>query len=228
MRKIIQWGGALGLALTVSSCGLLDAGGAAGPQAGPPVVITQNAPPSALVAVLGGRAAGPDLSGLISATARPLEDLAVLQAVTPSRVVLSSDSPAPPTVVIPGQPVPPGPDETTYVKAQYAARLKHWRSEVVSGRNAEAVRAHGVLSAWVRGLGLQARLGRQVDPPGSAGGLVAEAAAAASALSGLEENGNVFDGRRVLLLYSNDLAGRPPVGELAGDTVLVITRRNRN
>jgi hypothetical protein len=33
----------------------------------------------------------------------------------------------------------------------------------------------------------------------------------------------VFGSRRVVLLYTDDLASRPPAGELAGDTVLVIT-----
>lgn len=191
--------------------------------AGPPVVITRNVLPSALVAVLDEPTARPKLSGLISATARPREDFTVLQAVTPYRVVLSADSPAPPTVVVSGRPVAPGADATMYVKEQYAARLKRWRGEVASGRNAEAARARNVLSAWARGLGLQARLDRLADPPGSAGGLVAEAAAAASVLVGLEGNGNVFGGRRELLLYSNDLACLLLAGELADDSVLVIT-----
>ena len=80
------------------------------------------------------------------------------------------------------------------------------------------------MSAWLRGLGLRARTAGLADPPGSAGSLAAESADAASALAGLEEeDGNKFGGRRVLVLYSADLAGRPPAGELVGNTVLVVT-----
>ena len=80
------------------------------------------------------------------------------------------------------------------------------------------------MSAWLRGLGLSARAGRLADPPGSAGGLAAESADAASALAGLEEeDGNVFGDRRVLVLFTGDLAGRPQAGELTDNTVLVVT-----
>ena len=224
MRKIIHWVGGAGLALALSSCGILDARTSVPPRTGPPIVITQDALPSALVTVVDGTAFGPGLPALVHATAQPLEDLAVLQAGTPPTVVLSSGSPAPPTVVVAGKPAVPGADETTYAKAQYAAQLKHWSNEVAAGRDAEASREHDALSTWVRGLGLHARLGALADRPGPASSLVAEATAAASALAGLEEEkGNAFGARRVLLLYSNDLAGRLPAGELAGDIVVVIT-----
>ena len=79
------------------------------------------------------------------------------------------------------------------------------------------------LAAWLRGLRLPAKAGQLADPPGPAGSLVAESAAAASALAGLEEeDGNVFGSRRVIVLYTGDLTGRPPAGELTGDTVLVV------
>ena len=62
MRKIIQWGGAAGLAFALAGCGLLDVGGpATAPVTGPPVAITENVPPSALLAVLNGPAFGPAL-----------------------------------------------------------------------------------------------------------------------------------------------------------------------
>ena len=225
MRKIIQWGGVVSVAVALAGCGPLDVGGpAAAPSAGPPITITEDVAPSALLTVLDGPAAGSALSGLVNATARPRENLTVLQAGTPPRIVLSSAAPSPPAVVVAGRPAAPGKGATSYLSAQYASRLKRWRGLVAAGRRAEATRARDAVSAWLRGLGLPARTGRPADPPGSAGSLAAESADAASALAGLEEeDGNVFGGRRVLVLYTGDLAGRPPAGELTGDTVLVVT-----
>ena len=225
MKKIIQWGGAVSIAVALVGCAPLGIGGSAtAPSPGPPIRITEHMVPSALVAVLNGRTFGPALSGLVIATARPLENLTVLQADTPPRSVVSSAAPAPPTIVVAGRPAAPGKGSTSYLSAQYASRLKHWQGEVAAGRRAEAARTRDTVSAWLRGLGLRARTGGLVDPPGSAGSLPAESADAASALAGLEEeDGNNFGGRRVLVLYSADLIGRPPAGELAGDKVIVVT-----
>ena len=225
MKKIIQWGGAVSIAVALVGCAPLGIGGSAtAPSPGPPIRITEHMVPSALVAVLNGRTFGPALSGLVIATARPLENLTVLQADTPPRSVVSSAAPAPPTIVVAGRPAAPGKGSTSYLSAQYASRLKHWQGEVAAGRRAEAAKTRDTVSAWLRGLGLRARTGGLVDPPGSAGSLPAESADAASALAGLEEeDGNNFGGRRVLVLYSADLVGRPPAGELAGDKVIVVT-----
>ena len=224
MRKIIQWGGAVSVAVALAGCGPLDVGGpAAAPSTGPPVTITQDVAPSALLAVLNGPTFGPALSGLVNATARPRENLTVLQAGTPLQSVLSSAAPSPPAVVVAGL-ATPGKGATSYLSAQYASRLKYWRGVVAAGQRAEASQTRDEVSAWLRGLGLSARAGRLADPPGSAGGLAAESADAASALAGLEEeDGNVFGDRRVLVLFTGDLAGRPPAGELTDDTVLVVT-----
>ena len=74
------------------------------------------------------------------------------------------------------------------------------------------------MAAWPRAPGE----GRQPADPGPAGSLAEESAAASSALAGLEEeNGNLFGSRRVIVLYTGDLTGGPPAGELTGDTVLV-------
>jgi outer membrane protein OmpA-like peptidoglycan-associated protein len=127
--------------------------------------------------------------------------------------------------MVPGKPTAPRGDQTSYQAAQYANRLKHWRGEVTAGRNAEATQVRDSLAAWLRGLNLTAKTGQLADPHGPAASLVAEIAAAASALAGLaEEHGNVFGSRRVVVLYTDDLASRPPTGELSGDTVVVITR----
>jgi outer membrane protein OmpA-like peptidoglycan-associated protein len=226
VRKIIQLGGAAGLAFALAGCGLLGAPGtAAAPAAGPSVSITQDAPPSALIVVLDSGASGPAISDLVNATARSSEELTVLQAGAPAKIVLSSASPPPATVMVPGKPTAPRGDKTSYQAAQYANRLKHWRGEVTAGRNAEATQVRDSLAAWLRGLNLPVKVGQLADPPGPAASLVAESAAAASALAGLaEEHGNVFGSRRVVVLYTDDLASRPPTGELSGDTVVVITR----
>lgn len=226
MRKIIKRGGAVGLAFGVAGCGLLGAPGTArAPAAGPPVSVAQDTPPSALIAVLDSPPSWSAISGLVNATVRPSEQLTVVQAGAPPKIILSSASPPPATVVVPGEPAAPSGDQTSYQAAQYASRLKHWRGEVTASRDAEATEVRDSLAAWLRGLSLPAKVGRLTDPPGPATSLVAESAAAASALVGLEEeHGNVFGGRRVILLYTDDLASRPPAGELAGDTVFVITR----
>ena len=226
MRKIIQRASTAGLALTLAGCGLLGAPGtAAAPAAGPSVSISQDTPPSALVAVLESAASGPAISGLVNATVRSSEELTVLRAESPPKIILSSASPPPATVVVPGKPTAPRGDQTSYQAAQYANRLKHWRGEVTAGKNAEAAQVRDSLAAWLRGLSLAAKIGQLTDPSGPAASLVTESAAAASALAGLaEEHGNVFGSRRVVLLYTDDLASRPPAGELSGDTVVVITR----
>ena len=226
MRKIIQRAGTAGLAFGLAGCGLLGAPGTAtAPAAGPSVSISQDTPPSALVAVLESAASGPAISALVNATVRSSEELTVLQAEAPPKIILSSASPPPATVVVPGKPTAPRGDQTSYQAAQYANRLKHWRGEVTAGKNAEATQVRDSLAAWLRGLSLAAKIGQLTDPPGPAASLVTESAAAASALAGLaEEHGNVFGSRRVVVLYTDDLASRPPAGELSGDTVVVITR----
>jgi outer membrane protein OmpA-like peptidoglycan-associated protein len=226
VRKIIQRAGTAGLPLALAGCGLLGAPGTAtAPTAGPSVSISQDTPPSALVAVLESAASGPAISALVNVTVRSSEELTVLQAEAPPKIILSSASPPPATVVVPGKPTAPRGDQTSYQAAQYANRLKHWRGEVTAGKNAEAAQVRDSLAAWLRGLSLAAKIGQLTDPPGPASSLVTESAAAASALAGLaEEHGNVFGSRRVVLLYTDDLASRPPAGELSGDTVVVITR----
>jgi outer membrane protein OmpA-like peptidoglycan-associated protein len=225
MRKIIQWAGMAGLALALAGCDLSGIGGSAtAPPAGPSVTISADAAPSALISVLSEAAFGPALTSLVDATAQSREDLTVLRAGTPPQTVLSSDSPAPSAVVVAGEPAPRGRGETAYQAAQYAERLARWHDEIAAGKRAEATETRDALSGWLRGLALSAKTERLADPPGQAGSLAAECADAASVLAGLAEaDGDVFGSRRVLVLYSDDLSGRPPVGSLTGDTVLVIT-----
>ncbi len=227
MQRMIRRRGAGGLALgltaVLAGCSLNGIGDPPkAPPPGPPVVITQRAARSALVSVLDGAASGAALAHLVKATARPLEDLAVLRAGAPAQTVVSSVSPEPPTVLVAGKPAAPGGGETSYQAAQYADRSRRWRGQVAAGRRAEAAQMSGALASWLRGLGLPAWADEAADP-GPASSLAGESVAASSALAGLEEeNGNPFGSRRVIVLYTGDLTGRPPAGELAGDTVLVV------
>ena len=229
MRKVIhragRIGGAVSVAAMLAGCGLAGAGGpAGGTRTGPPVTLPQDVAPSALLAVTNDPASGPALAGLVAATARPNEDITILQAGTPPRTIVSSDSPAPRPVVIPGRPATPGGGETSYQSALYAKRLKRWHEEAAAGRRAGATQTRQAVSAWLRGLGIQAKLGQLGDPPAGQGTLAAESAVAASALAGLEETaGDGFGSRRVIVLYCDELTGTLPAGELTGDEVIVIT-----
>jgi len=218
-------GGAAVVAVVLAGCGLVNVGSPAGtPSTGPPVTITQDVAPSVLLTVMNGPASGPGLSGLVAATARPSEDITILQAGTPPETVVAAGSPAPPKIVVPGEPVAPGGGETSYQWALYTERVKHWRGELAAARQADVTQTRAAVTAWLRGLGIAGKVSKLADPPGGAGSLAAESAAAASALAGLElQNGNVFGSRRVIVLYCDDLSGTLPAGELAGDKVIVIT-----
>jgi outer membrane protein OmpA-like peptidoglycan-associated protein len=225
IQRIVRMGSGVGVAVILAGCGLSDVGGPAdAPSAGPPVIVTQNVPPAALLAVTSGPAAGPALSGLVTATARPSEDLTILQAGAPPETVIAAGSPPPPKVVIPGRPVPPAGSQTSYQSARYASRLKRWHGEVAAGQQADARQTGDEISAWLRGLGVGEKTSKLADPQGGADGLAAESAVAASALAGLEEeHGNIFGSRRVIVLYCDDLGGTLPAGELNGDMVLVVS-----
>src|SRR3954453_6189101 len=99
VRRIGAVAGAGGAAMMLGGCGLSGVGA---PQAsattGPPVTITQQVPASALLMVTNGPAAGPSLSRLATATARPNEDISILASGTPARTVITADAPAPATI----------------------------------------------------------------------------------------------------------------------------------
>ena len=207
--------------LALAAVWLFNVGGPAGaPSSRPPVTVTRNVPPSVLLTVMNGPVSGPGLPGLVAATARPSEDIAILQAGRPAKTVVAADSPAPPKVVIPGQPVAPGGGETSYQRARYAKRLTHWRGWLAAARQADAMLTRGTVSAWLRGLGIQGKVSKLADARDGAGRLAAESAAAASALAGLElQNGNIFGRRRVIVLYCDDLSGTLPAESWPGTTL---------
>ena len=225
MRNLIpraaRIGGAAAAAALLAGCNL--ASSSSGPATGPSVTVRSNVPPTALLMVLSGPASGPALSRLVTSTARPNEGIRILQAGTPARTIVASDSPAPPTVVLPGRPLAPGGDQTDYQMAQYAKRDKAWQARRTADLAAGAARTRADTSAWLAGLGLPQKLSRLADPPAGQGSLAAESAVAASALAGLEEEANnTFGHHRVVVLFCDNLNGALPAGELTGDDVIVV------
>jgi outer membrane protein OmpA-like peptidoglycan-associated protein len=224
MSKLIHWAGRIGIVAAVAllaGCNL--AGSQGGPATGPSVTVRQNVPPTALLTVLNGPASGPALSGLIASTARPNEDLRIMQAGTPTRTIVASDSPVPPPVVLPGQPLAPGRGQTDYQMAQHAKRQKAWQAKRTADLAAGVAQTHANTAAWLAGLDIPQKASRLADPPADQGSLAAESAVAASAMAGLvEEAGNIFGHHRVIVLFCDDLRGALPAGQLTGDDVIVV------
>jgi outer membrane protein OmpA-like peptidoglycan-associated protein len=223
MSKLIHWAGRIGVAAAVTllaGCNLASSPGS--PVTDPSVTVRQDVPPTALLAVLTGPASGGALSGLVASTARPDEDLRILQAGTPAKTIVASDSPAPSPVVLPGQPVAPGSGQTDYQMAQYAKRRKAWEAKRTADLAAGTAQTRADTSAWLAGLAIPRKVSRLADPPADHGSLAAESAVAASAMAGLEEAGNIFGHHRVIVLFCDDLSGALPAGELNGDDVVVV------
>ena len=224
MSKLIPRAGLIGTAaLATLLAGCNFASSSNGPATGPSVPVSPDVPATALLTVLTGRAAGPALTGLVNSTARPNEDVRVLQAGTPARTIVASDSPAPATVVIPGQPLPPGSGQTDYQMAEYTKRKQAWQATRAADLAAGAARTRADTSAWLAGLNLPRKLGALGDPPADQGRLAAESSVAASGLAGLEQDaGTAFTHHRVIVLFCDDLRGPLPAGELTGDDVIVV------
>ena len=224
MSKLTHWAGRIGVvaaATLLAGCNLASSPG--GPATRPSVTFRQSVPRTALLAVLTGPASGPALSRLLARTARPNEDMRILQTGTPARMIVASDSPVPSAVVLPGQPLAPGGGQTDYQMAQYANRQKAWRAKRTADLAAAAAKTRASTSAWLAGLDIPRKLSRLADPPAGEGSLAAESAVAASALAGLEEEaGNTFGHHRVIVLFCDDLSGALPAGELTGDDVIVV------
>lgn len=223
MRKLIYRIGAAAAVTLLAGCNLTSPSGA--PTTGSSVTVTPHVASSALLAVIDGPASGPALSGLVASTARPNEDIRILQAGTPTRTIVASDSPAPSAIVLPGQPLAPGGGQTSYQMAQYAKRHKAWQTRRTADLAAGAAQTRTDTSAWLASLDVPQKLRGLADPPAVPGCLAAESAIAASALAGLEEAaGSIFGYHRVIVLFCDDLGGTLPAGELTGDDVIVVTR----
>lgn len=224
MSKLTPRAGLIGtVALTTMLAGCNFASSSNGPATGPPVPVSPDVPATALLTVLTGRASSPALTGLVSSTARPNEDIRVLQAGVPARTIVASDSPAPTTVVIPGEPLPPGSGQTDYQMAEYTKRRQAWQAQRAADLADGAAKTRANTSAWLAGLNLPQRLGTLGDPSADQGSLTAESSVAASALAGLEQDaGTAFTHHRVIVLFTDDLSGALPAGELTGDDVIVV------
>jgi len=215
-------GAAVGAVALLAGCNLSSAGAAG---VGPAVTITQPAVPAALLAVLAGPAPWPSLATLVSSTARPREDLRILQAGTPVTTVVASDSPAPAKIILPGQPLAPTGGQTAYQAAQYDKRLTAWRAQRATDTRAAAEQTRQRTSAWVSALRIAQHIAALADTHGDEGSLAAEGAVAASAMTGLQQDtGDTFANRRVIVLYPDDLNGTLPAGELNGDEVITVTQ----
>jgi outer membrane protein OmpA-like peptidoglycan-associated protein len=217
-------GGAAGVAVLVAGCGLSSVGAPGGQTTSSGVTITQHVAPSALLAVTTGPASGPALAGLVAGTARPSEDVTILQAGTPAKTIVVSDSPAPTTIVIPGPPTAPPGGATEFQSAQYTKKLGAYRAKRAAAVQAEAAETRERISAWLNGLEIPQKISRLADPPADEGCVGIASAVAAGALADLqEEAGDIFGNRRVLVFFCNDLSGAVPAGELSGDDVIVVT-----
>jgi len=222
--RVRQVGG-VSAAMLVAGCGLAGLTSQAGSQGtGPAEKITQDAAPSAFLAVTAGPTAGPALSGLVASTARPDEDIRILQAGSPVRTVVTSNSPAPAEKVITGPPTAPKGGLTSYQSAQYANKLKAWQAMREAAVRLVRAETRSQTSSWVSQLELSQRISRLPGPRSGDGSLNAESAVAASAMAGLqEETGSVFGSRRVIALFPASLSAVLPAGELTGDDVIVVT-----
>lgn len=204
------------LLLAVSGCNI---GGRAQARS---LTVTEQFVPSALVVVTPGPAAGPALTGVITATARPDLSLSVVAADT-GKVLAAGTEPLPATIVIPGRPAAPSPPATSFQLAKYRQSRARWQAELASARRAVASRTQTRLISWIRRHG-NADSGRLAQTAASTGTLAAECTAAANAFVGLDEAaGASFGNRRVVLLSASGLGGTLPTGELTGDDVIVDT-----
>jgi outer membrane protein OmpA-like peptidoglycan-associated protein len=222
IRRSYLAAGAVAIVAATVGCGSV-LGAPAGDPTTAPMRLTERVAPSLLVVVPGPADMDQLLRQVVTATARPREDLEVLQAGSRGRALLASQSPPPASVVVPGKPAPPGPGASSYQQARYQRNLTHWRGQVAAGQRMVAVRTRADDEAWIRSLRLQAVVAGSPANPDAAG-LPDECAIAASVVSGLvDQAGGRFGARRVVLLFVTSLNGMPPAGELSGNDVIVIS-----
>jgi outer membrane protein OmpA-like peptidoglycan-associated protein len=212
------------LALGVSGCTL-----GARPSAAHDIMITEPVAGSSLVAVVPDSTVGPSLARVVAATARPGEDLDVVQAGPTPTVLAASNSPGPSQVAVPGRPVAPGGGSTPFQQASYHRGLTRWRAQVSQAEQEVDTRTRRVIAEWARALDLTARVSRlHGDTVGSGpgqepGSLIAECATAANVLAGLDQASGAGR-RRVVLLYVQSLSESSlPIGELTGIDVIAVT-----
>ena len=189
---------------------------------GPNIIIAPHVARSTVIAVVPGGEPSPVVTELVTATARPREDVDLLQASRPAQVLAASMSPAPVRAVMDGRPLPPGTGATSFQLAEYAKRLRHWQTLFSARRTAVAAETRAAVSRWARSLFGSPQAGTG-SPGWPATSLAAECSIAASEVTELRETGGSLGGRRVILLYVSRLDRVRAPGELTGDKVIVLT-----
>ena len=214
--------GLVGLASVAAGCGGLSGltSPPGKPADGPPAALTEQVAPSLLIAVAGQPGLQASLAGLVAATAVPREDFELVWPGPRPQTLIASSSPPPATMVAPGKPAALGSGQTSYQQAGHTRLLSSWRGEIAAARRAVATRTRRAVSSWERGLRLPEHLA-QVS--GTASTLAAECAAGTSVLAGVAQDDGGFGSRRLLVLYTSNLTGSLPAGELTGDEVIVVS-----
>jgi outer membrane protein OmpA-like peptidoglycan-associated protein len=192
------------------------------PRAVSSLTMTSPAASSALV-VVADSDAGPALSRLVAASARPDEQIDVLGDGAPAPVLVAASAPGPVAVTVSRRPISPGTGATSFQRAEYQRSLDRWQRSVAAAEQAAHSHTRAALAAWSSSLGIEARIGR-LPEAGSSASLGRESTTAASAVADLgQAAGGTFGGRRVLLLFPRNLGGTVPPGLLTGDDVIVVT-----
>jgi outer membrane protein OmpA-like peptidoglycan-associated protein len=225
IRRIARYGcaatGAAAIVAAASGCGGILTAPIANHVSTAPLILTARATPSMLVVVTG--AGGPTqlVGQVVTATARPREDLDVLEPNERGRPLIASTSPAPARMAVPGRPPAPGRGASSYQEGQYQHALTHWQEQMAATKLAVAVRTKAAVAHWARSLR------PSVPATGPAGQRAAtlprECSLASSTVSGLVNQAGSRFGGKVVLLSAASLSGMPTTGELDGDDVIVVT-----
>jgi outer membrane protein OmpA-like peptidoglycan-associated protein len=174
-----------------------------------------------LVAVTGPSGMSTLIRQVITATARPREDLDVLTVGQRGRTLLASTSPFPVRVTVPGRPTALGPGASAYQQSQHEHAMTTWRSEVKAGRRAVAARTEAAVVRWVHSV--RAPVALTGPPDRRVASLPGDCSIAASTVTGLVNQAGSRFGGRVMLLSVASLSGLPAPGELDGDDVIAVT-----
>jgi outer membrane protein OmpA-like peptidoglycan-associated protein len=220
-RRSYAAAGAATIVAATAGCGALLGAPVASQGPTAPLRLTAAATPSMLVVVTGPGGPGRLVSQVVSATARPREDLDLLAAGLRARPVIASTSPAPAAVPVPGRPAAPGHGASTYQEGQYQHALTRWREQVTAGKHAVATRTKAAVARWVHSLRLPVAATRPAGQRSAS--LPRDCSVAASTVSGLVDQAGSRFGGRVVLLSVASLGGMPAPGELDGDDVIVVT-----
>lgn len=213
--------GAAAIVAATAGCGAILAAPSANHVSIASSTLTARAAPSMLVVVSGPGGPAQLVGQVVTATARPREDLDVLDPDEQGRALIASTSPAPARMAVPGRPTAAARGASSYQEGQYQHALSRWHDEVVAGRRAVAVRTKAAVAGWAHSLRLP------VPAQGPAGQRAAtlslDCSLAAGTVSGLVNQAGSRFGGKVILLSVASLSGTPPTGELDGDDVIVVT-----